>query len=376
MTRLKTLAPFLSYEKDAYPVLVNGRILWVIDAYTTSDQFPYSEGLETDPSITYMRNSVKVTVDAFDGTTTFYAFDKTDPILQAWRKVFPSLIVDGDKIPAEVRKHFRYPQGIFEAQAEVYRTYHMTDPRVFYNKEDQWQLPGAAQGTPQQPFYVLMRLPGQAQEHFYLMQPYTPRNRDNMIGWVAANSDPQDYGDRTVYLFPKDRVVLGPIQVSAQIEQNAAISPQLTLWRTGGSTVQLGNMLVLPIKNSIVYIQPLYLQAQTTAIPELTRVIVVYADKVVMDNTLQDALAQIFGSAPSTTTSITPGAGPSTGASGTPLPASASADAALAEQLYAQALAAQRAGDWATYGVKIKQLGDVISRLAAGSGSKTLPGKK
>ena len=311
-SRLNALAPWLQFEADPYPVLVNGRILWVIDAYTTSDSFPYSEGLPNDPSTTYIRNSVKVTVDAFDGTTTFYAFDKTDPILQAWRRVFPTLVVDGDKIPQAVREHFRYPQGIFEAQAEVYRTYHMTDPRVFYNKEDQWEIPGERQGTPMQPFYVLMKLPGQPQEHFYLMQPYTPRNRDNMIGWVAANSDPEHYGERTVYLFPKERVVLGPFQVTAQINQDAVISPQLSLWNQRGSKAILGNMLVIPIKNSIVYIVPLYLQAEQTAIPELTRVIVVYADKVEMEATLQDALLKVFGQeAP------TAGGGGSTSATGT-----------------------------------------------------------
>jgi uncharacterized membrane protein (UPF0182 family) len=357
-TRLKALAPFLKFEKDAYPILVKGHILWVIDAYTTTDAFPYSEGLPNDPSNTYMRNSVKVTVDAFDGTTTFYAFDKTDPILQAWRKIYPSLVVDGDKIPQDVRDHFRYPQGIFEAQAEVYRTYHMTDPRVFYNKEDQWEIPGERTGKATEPFYVLMKLPGASQEHFYLMQPYTPRNRDNMIGWVAANSDPENYGDRTVYLFPKDRVVLGPQQVSAQIEQDSVISPQLSLWRQGGSTVRLGNMLVLPIKNSILYIQPLYLQAESTAIPELTRVIVVYADKVEMEKTLEAALLKVFGQ---TTASVN--------ASGTVTVGAASA--ADAQKLFTEALNAQRNGDWATYGAKITELGKILEKLASKSTTST-----
>ena len=373
MTRLKTLAPFLSYESDAYPVIVSGRIVWVIDAYTTSDAFPYSEGLASDPSTTYMRNSVKVTVDASDGTTTFYAFDKSDPVLAAWRKVFPTLVVDGAGIPQEVRDHFRYPQGLFEAQAEVYRTYHMTDPRVFYNKEDQWDLPNQ-QGKAMQPFYVLMKLPGQSEAHFYLMQPYTPRTRINMIGWMAANSDSPSYGERTVYLFPKDRVVLGPQQVSSQIEQDPGISPQLTLWRTGGSTVILGNMLVLPIKNSILYIQPLYLAGAETAIPALTRVIVVYADKVEMEKTLQDALLKVFGG--QSGGSGGGGASGSPGATETPLPASTSGDAALAQRLYTEAVAAQKAGDWATYGAKLQQLGSVLDRLASHSASATAGGKK
>ena len=373
MTRLKTLAPFLTFENDAYPILVNGRILWVIDAYTTSDWFPYSEGLPSPINTKYVRNSVKVTVDAFDGTTTFYAFDKTDPVLAAWRKVFPSLIVDGDKIPQAIRDHFRYPQELFEAQAEVYRTYHMTDPRVFYNKEDQWEIPGERQGHPMNPFYVLMKLPGTAQANFYLMQPYTPRNRDNMIGWVAANSDPAHYGERTVYLFPKERVVLGPEQVSAQINQDAVISPQLSLWDQRGSSAILGNLLVIPIKNSIVYIQPLYLQAETTAIPELTRVIVVYADKVEMEASLQDALLKVFGQQSGTVQ--TPG-GVAIDTNSALSTTGQTADAANAAKLYSDAITAQRNGDWATYGQKLQQLGAILQKLAAQEGSKTPAAKK
>jgi len=309
-SRLEALAPWLEYETDPYPVLVDGRITWVIDAYTSSEEFPYSEGLPDSPT-NYLRNSVKVTVDAFDGTTKFYAFDSEDPVLKAWSHVFPTLMIPGDKIPSEIRDHFRYPEGLFTAQAEIYRTYHMTDPRVFYNKEDQWEIPGTRQGKTMHPFFVLMRLPGKSQEQFYIMQPYTPRNRDNMIGWVAANSDPENYGERTVYQFPKERVVLGPEQVSAQINQDALISPQLSLWSQRGSRAIFGNMLVVPIKDSIVYIQPLYLQAEQTAIPELTRVIVVYADKVEMERTLEAALLKVFGQESSATT------GPAGGGSGT-----------------------------------------------------------
>ena len=353
-TRLNALAPWLTYEKDPYPVLVDGRIVWVIDAYTTSENFPYSEGLPGS-TINYIRNSVKITVDAFDGSTHFYAFDPTDPVLKAWRSVFPTLVESGDKIPKAIREHFRYPQGLFEAQAEVYRTYHMTDPRVFYNKEDQWEIPGERKGSAMEPFFVLMSLPGESEEHFYIMQPYTPRNRDNMIGWVAANSDPENYGKRTVYLFPKERVVLGPEQVSAQINQDALISPQLSLWNQRGSNAILGNMLVVPIKDSIVYIQPLYLQAETTAIPELTRVIVVYADKIEMERTLEAALLKVFGETSASemaTSSVTPGGG-------------GDVAAAAARKLFTDAVDAQRKGDWATYGAKITELGKVLDRLAS-----------
>jgi len=359
-TRLEKLAPWLQFESDPYPVLVDGRITWVVDAYTTSSNFPYSEGLPGSKT-NYLRNSVKVTVDAFDGTTHFYAFDETDPVLKAWRSVFPSLVESGSKIPQGIRDHFRYPQGLFEAQAEVYRTYHMTDPRVFYNKEDQWELPGERKGATMEPFFVLMRLPGEAAEHFYIMQPYTPRNRDNMIGWVAANSDAEAYGQRTVYLFPKERVVLGPEQVTAQINQDAAISPQLSLWNQRGSKAIFGNMLVVPIKDSIVYIMPLYLQAESTAIPELTRIIVVYADKVEMEKTLEAGLLKIFGQTPASAgTTETAGSG-----------GGATVDIAAAQKLFTDALAAQRKGDWATYGEKISALGKVLDSLASTSATST-----
>jgi len=350
-TRLTELAPWLSFEDDPYPVIADGKIVWVVDAYTSSSRYPYSQML--DDGTNYLRNSVKVTVDAFTGETTFYAFDETDPILKAWRNVFPTLVTDGDKMPQAIRDHLRYPMGLFSAQAEVYRTYHMTNVNTFYNKEDQWQIPGERQGVLMEPFFVLLQLPGATQEHFYLMQPYTPRNRDNMIGWMAASSDTENYGERTVYQFPKQRVIFGPEQVSARINQDPLISPQLSLWNQRGSSVIFGKMQVIPIEDSIVYIQPLFLQAEQTAIPELTRVIVAYSDKVEMETDLETALLKIFGAATpaETTGTVTPGG-------------DAAADAASAAQLYSEAVEAQRAGDWATYGEKIEELGRVLDRMA------------
>jgi uncharacterized membrane protein (UPF0182 family) len=302
-----------------------------------------------------------VTVDAYTGETTFYAFDEQDPVLQAWRNVFPTLMTDGSEIPDAVREHLRYPQGLFSAQAEVYRTYHMTNVNTFYNKEDQWEIPGERQGAPMEPFFVLLQLPGAADEHFYLMQPYTPRNRDNMIGWMAASSDPANYGERTVFQFPKERVIFGPEQVSARINQDPLISPQLSLWNQRGSSVLFGKMQVIPIEDSIVYIQPLFLQAEQTAIPELTRVIVAYSDKVEMERTLEGALLKVFGqSAPTESTSTVEPSG------GSP-----QADVAIAASLYRQAVTAQRAGDWATYGARIAELGRVLERLAAAETTAT-----
>ncbi|MBN2822206.1 MAG: UPF0182 family protein [Coriobacteriia bacterium] len=354
--RIDALAPWLMRDGDPYPTIIDGRVVWIVDGYTTSSRFPYSEPVYGD--LNYMRNSVKITVDAYDGTTTLYAFDETDPLLATWRAVFPDLIRPASEIPDEVREHFRYPEDLFRVQAEVYKTYHMQDPQVFYNKEDQWALPGeTADGTgaAMDPFYVLMQLPEEPAEDFMMMMPFTPRNKDNMIGWMAAKSDPEDYGRRVVYTFPKQKLVLGPEQVGARINQDPVISQQLTLWNQRGSGVLLGNQLVIPIDTSIVYIQPLYLQAEKTAMPQLTRVIVAYGDKVAMEADLTKALAAVFGDGPTTTT-------PSVDGGDTPV--LTGDDALLAQELYLKAIEAQKSGDWAAYGSYLEQLGAVLERLS------------
>ncbi len=353
--RVTKLAPWIWQDGDPYPVLVDGRIVWIIDGYTWSDHYPYSQPFF---GTSYMRNSVKITVDAYDGTTTIYAFDSEDPVLKAWGEVFPGLITDASEIPDEIAAHFRYPEGLFRTQAEVYKNYHMTDPNVFYNKEDSWWLPGEnTEAGAMEPFYVLMTLPGEPAEDFQMIIPFTPRNRDNMIGWMAAKSDPKEYGKRVVYQFPKQKVILGPEQVSARINQDESISPQLTLWSQRGSQVIFGNMLVIPLRDSIVYIQPLYLQAEQAAIPQLTRVLVVYADKVEMAPDLQTALLQVFGEqAPPDANE-----GDSEPVDGG---ASTAATAEEAARLYRAAVQAQRDGDWAEYGRLIDELGRVLGELA------------
>lgn len=349
-TRIERVAPWLWLEDDPYPVITpDGRVTWVVDGYTWSNHYPYSQPYQ---GVNYLRNSVKVTVDAYDGTTTLYAFDESDPVLQAWRDVFPGLVKDGSELPDEIRAHLRYPQGLFSIQAEVYKRYHMTNPRVFYNKEDLWQLPGETDGTPMEPFYVLMRLPGETAEDFHMIIPFTASKRPNMIGWMSAKSDPADYGKRVVYQFPKERVILGPDQVLARINQDETISPQLTLWSQRGSQVIFGNMLVVPLEESIVYIQPLYLQAEQGAIPELTRVLVVYADKVEMAPDLEQALLKVFG------------AGEAPVAPGDDDPPVSDGTAAEARSLYEQAIEAQKAGDWAEYGRLIRELGRVLDQIA------------
>jgi uncharacterized membrane protein (UPF0182 family) len=359
--RVNELAPWLTLDSDPYPVIVDGRIVWLLDGFTHSAYYPYSQR-EGSSGLNYIRNSVKITVDAYNGTTTFYAFDEKDPILAAYRALYPTLFVDGSQMPAAIRDHLRYPEDLFKLQAEVYKTYHMLDPQVFYNKEDQWAIPGEVAGTPMDPYYVLMQLPGESTEDFLLMLPFTPRSKDNMIGWMAAKSDADSYGQRVVYNFPKQRLVMGPQQIRARLNQEPEISKELTLLNQQGSNVIFGNLLVIPIRDSIVYVEPLYIQASQSPMPELKRVIVAYSDRIAMDTNLAGALSKVFGA----------GAGASAGTTGsiTPtgtVPAGSSADITLAKELYAKALAAQKAGDWAAYGAYLKELGVVLDRLAAAS---------
>jgi uncharacterized membrane protein (UPF0182 family) len=357
------LAPWLTLDSDPYPVIVDGRIVWVLDGYTTSSEYPYSQR-EGSTGINYIRNSVKVTVDAYSGKTTFYAFDEQDPMLAAYRGLYPTLFANASEMPAAIKAHLRYPEDLFRLQAEVYKTYHMLDPQVFYNKEDQWAIPGEGTDNPMDPFYVLMQLPGEKTEDFLLMEPFTPRSKDNMIGWMAAKSDSASYGQRIVYNFPKQRLVMGPQQIRARLNQEPDISKELTLLNQQGSNVIFGNLLVIPIRDSIVYVEPLYIQASQSPMPELKRVIVAYSDRIAMDTNLGGALAKVFGAGA--------GAGASTGTTGsvTPTgttPAGSSADITAARDLYAKALAAQKAGDWAAYGTYLKELGAILDRLATAS---------
>ncbi len=292
-TRARKIAPWLEYDKSPYAAIVDGRIVWILDAYTSSDHFPYSQPL--DDGTNYLRDSVKVTVDAYTGETRFYA-NGDDPIRDAWAKIFPGVITPESETPPELAAHFRYPERLFSAQSEVYRTYHMTDPTVFYNKEDQWQVVSNKDGKPVSPTYLLLNLPGSTKgPGLQLMQPYAPPKRDNMIGIMSAASEPGEYGKRTVYVLPKERVVLGPQQVIARIEQDPTISPQLSLWDQRGSKVTFGNMIVAPVEGSIAYIMPVFLQAENAAITQLAAVIVVTGDKVVMDRTLAGALSKTLG---------------------------------------------------------------------------------
>jgi len=308
--RVAALAPFLTFDQDPYIVVGDdGRLSWVMDAFTSSDTYPYSAHRSVgDLSVNYMRNSVKAVVDAYDGTTTFYVFDNSDPILAAYRGIFPSLFKDASTMPAWMHKHVRYPELLLSLQAEVYGLYHMTNPEVFYNREDLWTVAtenGMAQGgeqvtQPMQPNFVLMKLPDEGGLEFVEILPFTPANRNNLIGWIAGRSDGEHYGTSVVYDFPKTRLVDGPQQIEARIDQNAQLSGQLTLWNQQGSHVRRGSLLVIPCGRALLYAEPIYLQADRSPMPELRLVVLALQDRLAYAPTFEAALASLYGTESST----------------------------------------------------------------------------
>jgi len=357
--RIKKIAPFLSYEPDPYIVLSNGQLYWIIDAYTTTDMYPYSEpvyqyGLRR--SFNYIRNSVKVVVDVYNGDVNYFVIDNNDPVIQTYRKIFPELFKDFSEMSADLQKHIRYPESLFSIQAELYSTYHMNDPRVFYNKEDIWVIPDEIyhrSRTEMTPYYMILEFPDSDKEEFIMMIPFTPREKENMIGWMAAKSDAPNYGQLIVYQFSKQELIFGPMQIEARIDQDTEISQRFTLWDQGGSAVIRGNTLVIPIKDSIMYVVPVYLEAtEKGTLPQLKRVIVVYENKVSMQLTLEDALNDIFGGIKPTT----PTPGPTPGE--TP-------DEVLAQvkDLYDKAQDALTSGNLALYAQYIEQMGELLEEF-------------
>jgi len=307
--RVEALAPFLTYEPDPYIVVgEDGRLYWMMDAFTTSDNYPYSTHyFLNDDRLNYLRNSVKVVIDAYNGTTTFYVFDNQDPIIAAYRRVFPGLFKDAAAMPPELRKHVRYPELLLSLQADVYGLYHMTNPEVFYNREDLWTVAsqvgmndsGEQATQPMQPNFVLMKLPGESGMEFVEILPFTPANRNNLIGWIAGRSDGVHYGSAVVYDFPKTKLVDGPLQIEARIDQNAQLSGQLTLWNQQGSHVRRGNLLVIPTGRALLYAEPIYLQAQRSPMPELRLVVLALQDRLAYGPTFESAMAGLFGGAAS-----------------------------------------------------------------------------
>jgi uncharacterized protein len=362
--RVQTIAPFLQLDHDPYVVISDGRLYWMQDAYTTSDWFPYSQA-PPDADINYIRNSVKVVIDAYNGTVTFYVMDTADPIIATWRRIFPRLFKPFDAMPPDLQRHIRYPEDLFNIQALQYRAYHMSAPEVFYNREDLWQFPreptaldgiNAPSPTRMAPYYIMMRLPGESRTEFFLMLPMAPSQRENMIAWLAARCDLPDYGKLIVYEFPKEKLIYGPFQIEARINQNTEISQQISLWNQMGSRVIRGNLLVVPIRNSLLYVSPLYLRAESGQLPELKRVIAAYGDRVVMEETLPAALAALFKES-------VPVAAPPTPAGISPTgPVDQRARDAL--QHYDQAIDRLKAGDWSGFGTELDALRAILEQLS------------
>ena len=382
--RVQLLAPFLAFDLDPYPVVSGGRIFWMQDAYTRSANYPYSTPTTSAINLgdfNYVRNSVKIVIDAYNGSVTFYLAEPDDPLIKTIGKIFPGLLRPLADMPSDLRAHVRYPEDIFRVQTQLYATYHMTNPQVFYNKEDQWQIPFLEIGqnsVPMTPYYTVMKLPGESKPEFIQMLPFTPRAKDNLAAWIAARSDGAHYGKLFVYQFPKDKQVYGPRQIVGRIGQDPVISKEITLWGQQGSEVVQGSPLVIPINESLLYVRPLYLRSTQTNIPELKRVIVAYQSRIVMDETLVKALAQIFGR--SVATALAPDQLASTATSivhtadvGAPVPAmgetaeppeTVASLISTAQSHRANAEAALKAGDLALYAEEIRKAFAAVDKAA------------
>jgi len=379
INRAQEIAPFLTFDSDPYIVVVNGKLYWILDAYTSGSTYPYSQSTSFQPTsanptdLNYVRNSVKVVFDAYEGTATFYVMDSKDPIINAYQATFPSLFTPVSAMPPALRAHIRVPVDLFNTQVQMYATYHITDPKVFFSKEDVWDIPTAqnspsSPATPVEPYYVLFRLPGEQNPEFLLIMPFTPRGKNNLVSWMAARNDGANYGQYVSYVLPKDKVIFGPQQVANRINENTTISQDFTLFHQAGSSVQQGNLLVVPIGNSFLYFEPVYLSAnQVSSLPELKKVILADQDTVVYANTLQGAIDQLVGSSAPTTTPTT-----------TPTPTSTPALVAQiqnlvtqANQHYALALAALKAGDLATYGAQMAIVGQLLQQIQSLTGTSS-----
>ncbi|MBI4009147.1 UPF0182 family protein [Candidatus Roizmanbacteria bacterium] len=365
--RVEKIVPFLTLDSDPYAVVSDNKIYWIFDAYTIANNYPYSQPLSLNGGmVNYIRNSVKIVIDAYDGSISFYQVDMSDPIIRTYAKIFPSLFQPISKMPKSLLSHLRYPEDIFSLQTDIYTTYHMDNPQIFYNKEDQWEIPTISEGQKQEttdtveqmgPRHIIMKLPGEKKEEYILMLPFTPRNKDNLSAWMVARNDGDSYGKLIVYRFPKQKLIFGPKQVIGRINQDAEVSRQISLWDQRGSQVIQGPLLVIPIEESLIYVRPLYLKAETGKIPELKRVIVAYENKIAMEETLEAALSRIFGVTEKTDQPrLNPGQ------------SVAVVDQEIkdlfkqAQVLYDEAIRSQKEGDWAGYGETIKRLGEILKK--------------
>jgi uncharacterized membrane protein (UPF0182 family) len=368
--RIRRIASFLRLDRDPYLVVSDGRLIWLQDAYTISDSLPYSQ-LTRPGNINYIRNSVKIALDAYDGNPIFYIADPKDPIVLTYQRIFPTLFQPMDSMPAALRKHIRYPEDLFIIQAGVYGTYHMKDPEVFYNKEDLWNFPKESHkgqsATTMQPYYTIMRLPGETREEFILMLPMVPNNRDNMIAWLAARCDGDNYGKVIEFAFSKEKLIYGPAQIEARIDQDTTISQQLSLWNQAGSRVIRGNLLVIPIDDTLLYVEPLYLSAESRQLPELKRLIASTGDRVVMAQDVDSLLAALVSSEGRKPAVVTSTSAPPPGAGTKELPPTG----ANAEVLnhYRRAFDALSKGDWRTFGAEM----DAMQKALQGAPPKPPP---
>jgi uncharacterized membrane protein (UPF0182 family) len=361
--RASKALPFLRWDADPYMVIrEDGRLQWILDGYTASQRYPYAQRLNGS-GLNYLRNSVKVVIDAYDGTIEAYISEPDDPIIRTYAATFAGIFRPLSEMAPDLRAHVRYPEDIFRAQTALYATYHMSEPEVFFHREDQWQIPTQSRDG-RDPFlrHIVMKLPGEQKEEFIEMAPFTPRQKDNLAAWMVARNDGEHYGKLIVYRFPRQSLVFGPTQILNRINQNPEIARQISLWDQRGSEVIRGNLLVIPIEESLIFVQALYLRAQGGRIPELQRVIVAYRNQVVMEETLDQALARLFGGAagePAPTRPERPLIADEEGATGAELARQAAAH-------YDRAIAAQRIGDWTTYGAEIARVGELLRRLTEG----------
>ncbi len=362
--RISTIAPFLWLDNDPYPVIADGRLYWMQDAYTYTDRYPYAAPVDwPGRQANYLRNSVKVVLDAYNGTVTFFAIDPSDPLLQAYQRIYPGLLTSFDEMPDSLVRQVRYPQDLFTIQADMYMTYHMRDPQVFYNREDLWQPAIEVRGNQEtvvEPYYVIMRLPGKTDEEFMLMLPMTPVGRDNLIAWLYADSDGDDYGQMGVLEFSKQELIYGPRQIEARIDQDPIISQQLSLWNQRGSQVIRGNMMVIPVEEGLLYVEPIFLQAEGGRMPELKRVIVAHGGRIAMRETLAQSLEVVFGTAVAPLPVVEEGPVAESAS-----PVDVSGLALAAQEHYLAAQQCLQAGDWSCYGQEQEALRETLELLVA-----------
>lgn len=362
--RVEKLMPYLSYEKDPYMTVVNGKLYWIVDAYTTSSYYPYSEPYSGEVGSTnYIRNSVKVVVDAYNGDTTFYVVDRDDPVARTYQKIYPTLFKDVKEMPEGIRKHIRYPNSLLKIQAGVYTKYHMDQVKVFYQDEDLWDIAHQIYGTEEKemdPSYFIFELPDEKKAEFINMIPFTPKSKQNMTAIMMARNDGNRYGQLLVYKFPKNKTVYGPMQIEAQIDQNTEISKEFSLWNSSGSKYRRGDLFVIPINNSIMYVEPVYLEASNQAIPEMKRVIVAYGDKIAYESTLEDALADLFGEDENGGQSQSASASSGKNNSGK---SNTKELIQKANEAYENAVNAQKSGNWKKYGDYLDELEKYLNQL-------------